>query len=133
MPQHKKLFFGHDHVVMAKETCLSAKEACISVKEASISLKEVEHVVACKRPVCCSVLQCVAVCCSVLQCVAVCCSVLQCVAVCCNVLQCVAVCCSVLKCDSKKIIPNQHKQDQTKRRIISLTVVYLYHSLQTST
>ena len=27
------------------------------------------------RPVCCSVLQCVAVCCSVLQCVAVCCSV----------------------------------------------------------
>ena len=29
-------------------------------------------------PVCCSVLQCVAVCCKVLQCVAVCCSVLQC-------------------------------------------------------
>jgi len=28
-------------------------------------------------PVCCSVLQCVAVCCSVLQCVAVCCSLLQ--------------------------------------------------------
>ena len=33
-------------------------------------------------PVCCSVLQCVAVCCSALQCVAVRCSVLQCVAVC---------------------------------------------------
>jgi len=47
-------------------------------------------------PVCCSVLQCVAVYCNVLQCVAVCCSVLQCVAVCCSVLQCVAVCCSVL-------------------------------------
>ena len=28
-------------------------------------------------PLCCSVLQCVAVCCSVLQCVAVCCSVVQ--------------------------------------------------------
>jgi len=44
---------------------------------------------------CCSVLQGVAVgvpvCCSVLQCVAVCCSVLQCVAVRCSVLQCVAV------------------------------------------
>ena len=40
------------------------------------------------RPVCCSVLQCVAVCCSVLQCVAVCCSVLQCVAVCCSVAHC---------------------------------------------
>jgi len=37
-------------------------------------------------PMCCSVLQCVAVCCSVLQCVAVCCSVLQCAAVCCSVL-----------------------------------------------
>jgi len=34
-------------------------------------------------PMCCRVLQCVAVCCSVLQCVAVCCSVLLCVAVCC--------------------------------------------------
>jgi len=57
-------------------------------------------------PVCCSVLQCVAVCCSVLQCVAVCCSVLQLwismtrlmMPVCCSVLQCVAVCCSVLQC-----------------------------------
>ena len=59
-------------------------------------------------PVCCSVLQCVAVshddslltwtmpfdplvqlpvCCGVLQCVAVCCSVLQCIAVCCCMLQ----------------------------------------------
>ena len=37
------------------------------------------------HPICCSVLQCVAVCCSVLQCVAACCSVLQCVAVCCSV------------------------------------------------
>ena len=26
--------------------------------------------------------------------------------------------------DSKNIIPNKHKQDQTKRRIISMTVVY---------
>jgi len=69
------------------------------------------------NPVCCSVLQCVAVCCSVssrfrcsaLQCVAVCCprcgcltsnyfQVNECVAVCCSVLQCVAVCCSVLQC-----------------------------------
>ena len=48
-------------------------------------------------PVCCSMLQCVAVRCSVLQSVAVHCSVLQCVAVCCSVLQCVAVCCSVLQ------------------------------------
>ena len=38
-------------------------------------------------PLCCSVLQCVAVCCSVLQCVAACCSVLQRVAACCSVLQ----------------------------------------------
>ena len=55
-------------------------------------------------PMCCSVLQCVAVvlqlCCSVFHCVAVfcsvatvCCSVLQRAAVCCSVLQCVAVCC----------------------------------------
>ena len=51
-----------------------------------------------RQPVCCGVLQCVAVCDSVLQCVAVCCSVLQCVAVCCSVWQCVAVCCSVLQC-----------------------------------
>jgi len=43
------------------------------------------------HPVCCSVLQCVAVCCSVLQCAAVCCSVLQCVAGFCSVLQCFAV------------------------------------------
>jgi len=69
---------------MAKETCLFAKEACISVKEAGISLKEAElcvsDVVARKEPVCCSVLQCVAV--SQMsslarsQYVAVCCSVL---------------------------------------------------------
>jgi len=39
-----------------------------------------------KRPVCCSVLQCVAACCSVLQCVAVCCSD--------SMLQCVIVRCS---------------------------------------
>jgi len=46
-------------------------------------------------PVCCNVLQCVAVCGSVLQCVAMCCNALQ----CCSVLQCVAICCcSVLKC-----------------------------------
>jgi len=73
------------------------------------------------KPVCCGVLQCVAVCCSVLQCgvvllqcAAVCCSalcvvcmetgVLQCVAACCravvfcSMMQCVAVCCSVLQC-----------------------------------
>jgi len=48
-------------------------------------------------PVCCSVLQCLAVFCSVLQCVAGCHVVLQGVAVCCSVLQCVAVCCSVLQ------------------------------------
>jgi len=42
-------------------------------------------------PVCCSVLQGVAVCDIVLQCVAVCDSVLQCVAVCCSVRQCVIV------------------------------------------
>jgi len=41
------------------------------------------------KPVCCSVVQCVAVCCSVLECVGVCWSVLECVAMCCNVLQCV--------------------------------------------
>jgi len=51
-----------------------------------------------RDPLCCSVLQCVAVCCSVLQCVAVCCSVLQFVAVCCSVWQCVALCCSVVQC-----------------------------------
>ena len=73
------------------------------------------------KPVCCGVLQCVAVCCSVVscccsvlycavccvhgnRCVAVCCSVLSCcsvlqyVAVCCSGLQCVAVCCCVLLC-----------------------------------
>jgi len=60
-------------------------------------------------PLCCRVLQCIAICCSGLQCgdtshfqylcfvkrlreVLV----LQCVAVCCSVLQCVAVCCSVV-------------------------------------
>jgi len=64
-----------------------------------------------RRPVCCSVLQCVAVCCgaSVLQCVAVCSSgcayrvrvssqkayVLKCAAAGCSVLQCVALHCSV--------------------------------------
>ena len=70
-----------------------------------------------KSPMCCSVLQGVAMCCSVhystdgrdvlqcdamwcsvLQCVVVLCNVVQCVAVCCSVLQCVAVCCSVLQC-----------------------------------
>ena len=60
----------------------------------------------CKRKVCCSVLQCVAVCCSVLQCIAVCWlsngrhgsydkGVLQCVAV---VLQCIAVRRGALQC-----------------------------------
>jgi len=71
----------------------------------------------CHQPVCCSVLQLVAVCCSVLRCGAMCCGVVQvcwhvtpqlcvlqhtiislCVAVCCSVLQLVAVCCSVLRC-----------------------------------
>jgi len=52
------------------------------------------------QPLCCSVLQCVAVTCSALYCIAVCCSVFQtrsCTtpAVCCSVLQCVAVCCIV--------------------------------------
>jgi len=48
-------------------------------------------------PLCCSVLQCVAVCCSVLRCVVVCCIVLQYVAVCGSVLQCAAVFCSVMQ------------------------------------
>jgi len=67
-------------------------------------------------PLCCSVLQCVAVRCSVLQCGAVCCSVCislslhrslslprslsHCVTGWCSVVQCVAVCCSVLHCVS---------------------------------
>ena len=67
------------------------------------------------RPVCCSVLQCVAVRCNMLQwdavsysvlprtssvsnlCVVACCSALQCVTACYSVLQCVAACCSVLQ------------------------------------
>ena len=54
-------------------------------------------------PLCCSVLQCVAVCitlctawCSEAECGTVWCSALQCVAVCCSALHCVAVCCSVV-------------------------------------
>jgi len=62
-------------------------------------------------PLCCSVLQCVAVCCSVLQCVAFFLHIAHgvsksrhyageehSVAVCCSMLQYVAVCCSVLQC-----------------------------------
>jgi len=57
-------------------------------------------------PLCCNVVQCVAVCCSALQCVAVRCSALQCVAVRCHVYTpdittgcclCVAACCGVFK------------------------------------
>ena len=51
-----------------------------------------ETATCCRKLVCCSVLQCVAVCCSVLQCVAVCCSALQCVAVRCSVLLQVCYC-----------------------------------------
>ena len=46
-------------------------------------------------PICCNLLQSVAVCCNLLQSAAVCCNVLQCVAMCCNVLQCVAICCAL--------------------------------------
>ena len=55
-------------------TCLYIHNCIYSYLNTYYILRKNELTCSYVNPVCCSVLQCVAVCCSVLQCVAVCCS-----------------------------------------------------------
>ena len=66
---------------------ISQGVAIVVVHELHLAVLHCVKVYCSVSPVCCSVLQCVAVSCSTLQQVAVRCSVLQCVAVCCSELQ----------------------------------------------